>query len=148
MSLLTIQFENLTLRERWRSPFVDPWLRAVIVFTMMLYREQGAKRFRLLDIETSGYGRVATVSILGLPGIRRTTSGEVHKSAAWVVNRLNVLFPFWDGQKETASCDGYCIRLEVPFNGYGRDCLALREWPEWGPKKEKLRPRRIRMVEP
>ena len=145
-----LQIDSVPLRRVWRSSDVDPWLRVVVIFTTLLYFEQGAKRCRLVSLSAgrTGYGRTASISVLGLPGVTRALHGDDHKTPRWIMQRLNVLFPFGDGDKETASYDGCVLRLEVPFCGYKNASAALRDWQMWGPGPKKIRPRKIRMVEP
>lgn len=151
MSLSLLQIESEDLRKQWRSCHVDPWLRVVLILTADLYQEQGAQFCRIVSLLGQGndkYGRIAEVSVLGLPGVRRAFVGDFHKTPDWIARRINVLFPFGDGYKKTAIYNGATIRLEVPFCGYMKDCLALRDWFLWGAKRKNLRPRGISLIEP
>ena len=151
MNLPKLQIDTVELREEWRSECVDPGLRTVVIVTMLMYYEQGAERchlVRLLGDGARAYGRIADLSVLGLPGVSRAKLGDKRKRPTWIVKRVNVLFPSCDWKKETATYDGAVIRIEVPFSGYRKDCCALRDWIEWGPKPKELTPRVIRMVEP
>lgn len=137
---------------QFRSPMVDPWLRTVLIFTGLLFHEQGASRCRITRLlEGDGafkYGRAAEVSPLDLPGVTMACAGANFIRPNWISDRINTLFPYGDGNKSTALYDGIHIRLEVPFYGFPKNTLALRDWNIWGAHKEWVRPKKIWEIEP
>lgn len=146
MSCGKLSIDSKELRDEWRSSRVDPWLRAVAAFASLFFHEQNAKRCLITGLPGK-YGRIVELSVLSLPGVKVARIGETHWRPTWIVKRINVQFPFGDGDKETAVYDGAVIRLEVPFCGYSKESMAMRDWMVWGPKGKEMRPRKIRMVE-
>lgn len=150
------------LAEQWASETLSPWLRAVLVVMASLYVEQGARRLvieKLLgnsatEIEARqsvhAYGLAADVSILGIVdrrGGRCSTflNGREFPRPRWVEQRINLLFPFGDGKKETATYDfrSAHIHVEVPHRGYSHVTAALSSWNEHGVNGELEEPRRL-----
>lgn len=148
------------LIEQWESDRVSPWLRAVTIFAGMLFHEQGAPHLRVLSLlgnteeerlarTPASYGLAAEVSVWELPSChgRHARAGQEDKVAAWVAQRLNLLFPHGPGAKKTAIYgveDGVCDRmiLEVPVKGY--DNFGLTLWHRWGSTGRVLFPQKIR----
>lgn len=150
------------LAEQWASDRISPWLRAVLVILSSIYVEQGAKRLlieKLLgnsraEIEardsTHAYGLAADVSIIGVADRRGSTSscflnGREFPKPRWIEQRLNLLFPFGDGRKETATyvVSEAHLHIEVPVRGYSAVLAPLSTWNEFGVNGELEEPRRI-----
>jgi hypothetical protein len=155
------------LAEQWESEHLNPWLRPVILAAAMLYHEQGARRLSIVRLFGNDpaekkalkdtpyhYGACADVSVTDLiqPGVpamgKRLKEHELPRGR-FVVDRLNVLFPFGNGRKQTATygVDGVFdrIALEVPQSGYKPECVPLGEWRSWGSTGRHLTPREVRV---
>lgn len=148
------------LIEQWHSERVSPWLRAVTIFAGMLYHEQGAPHLRVLSLlgnteeerraqTPASYGLSAEISVWELPTCHgsKARAGAEDRSALWVAQRLNLLFPHGPGAKKTARYgneDGFCDRmvLEVPSKGF--DGFGLTLWHQWGSTGRVLFPQKIR----
>jgi len=131
-------FARPTLELEWESERVSFALRAVLLVADMIFRELGASRMKIDSILGEDgpfkYGLAARVSVLELPGV--SIAGRGAKRAdlpEWICQRINALFPFGDGSKETATYDGSNIVIQVPSQGYRQDCRALAEWQRLGP---------------
>ena len=144
-----IVFDTDKIAKEWGSSVIDPWLRTVIVVSSLIYHEMGSNRCRIIRIigedPSYRYGRSADISVLGLPGVRKATPSTRHKLPQWITDRVNLLFPFGDGEKECATYQGIHIKLEVPFYGFCRESFALSDWGQWGATGRKLTPRKIRV---
>lgn len=162
---LRIAFEpskERLLAQQWASEKVSPWLRAVLVVMASLYVEQGARRLviqKLLgdsaaEIEarqsTHAYGLAADVSIIGIADRRGSQlasflNGREFPKPRWIESRMNLLFPFYDGRKETVRYDvaGARLHVEVPAKGFPAGSVALASWNEHGVNGQLEEPRRL-----
>jgi hypothetical protein len=143
-------FQTNGLSEQWKLPRVSPSLRFVVIVTDMIYREHGAARMRLLRLIDKEapycYGIAADVSVLELPGVRCAGPKMHFLLPDWICKRLNLLFPYGDGDISTAAYDGTKIMLRVPTAGFRPDSCALSEWAEWGATGRRiLTPRKVRI---
>lgn len=148
------------LVEQWESERLSPWLRAVTIFAGMLYHEQGAPHLRILSLlgnseearmagSPAAYGLSAEISVWELPSCHgsHARQGQEDRTALWISQRLNLLFPHGPGAKKTARYgteDGVFDRmiLEVPVKGY--DGFGLTLWHRWGSTGRVLFPQKIR----
>lgn len=73
---------------------------------------------------------------ISIPGPARE-----ERALADLVLSLNRLFPFGDGDIETALLVQGRLRLRVPPKGYRRESLALSSWPVDGVTPGPLQPR-------
>ncbi len=145
-----IIFSDPIVEQEWGSQKVAYELRVVILMCAMLYHENDATRLRVLRIFDSEpmyrYGRAADVGVLELPNVNRAKKGDpYHRVPAWIATRLNLLFPFGDGDLETATYGGDVISLRVPFNGFQQEAAPLSTWREWGASGRSLTPRKVRL---
>lgn len=161
---LRIAFEasrEKLLADQWASDRVSPWLRAVLVIMCSLYVEQGAKRLlieKLLGTEREiaerssvhAYGLAADVSIIGVADRRGSTlssflNGREFPKPRWIEQRMNLLFPFGDGRKETATyvVSEAHIHVEVPARGFHAGLAPLSSWNSFGVNGNLEEPRRI-----
>lgn len=115
----------------------------------MIFREYGAERMRVLRIlDGPGVyadGRAADISILELPGMSTASRREGHPYPAFIVRRLNLLFPSCDGAKESATLEADKITLRVPAGGFPSFTCALGEWNLWGATGRIMTPRKIKV---
>ncbi len=123
-------------------------LRVVMILASKLYAEHGAARMRvrrLVDPNVEPYrsGFACDIEVTDLPGVKITSGGTGYKVPAWICKRLNLLFPFGDGDLETATYDGAKITLRCPMNGYGTRGPALSTWFEFGAPGKPLPPRKL-----
>lgn len=113
------------LKEDWESEITDPWLRVVVAFADLMFRADGAPRARCVRILSPEppyrYGKAADLSLAG-----------VNVDAERIAGTLNRLFPFGDGNLETARVDGGRMRLQVPLHGYRKEANVLADWPTIG----------------
>lgn len=110
---------------------MNPFLRLVIIVACGACRKMGGtcSVSKILGDDIYAYGDAADVRPVG-------TSIGAHRSEeqalADLVRRLNLLFPFGEGDIDTARAVGGRLRLRVPRAGYRRDSRALSSWPEDG----------------
>ena len=145
-----IVFSDPMVEQEWCCQKVAYELRVVILMCAMLYHENNAARLRVLRIFAQEpmyrYGRSADVGVLEIPGVNRAKEGDpYHRVPAWIATRLNLLFPFGDGELETAEYTGSVISLRVPFNGFQQEAAPLSMWREWGASGHTLTPRKVRL---
>ena len=143
-----IDFVSMSVRDEWATS-LDPWLRPVILVACLLYHEVGASRCKIVkllgDVPPYIYGRAADLGILTIPSVKSAGSDVFYVTPAWITKRINILFPFGDGEKTTADYDGNHIRIEVPPWGYSKHAMPLHSWNEWGNTGRVLGPRRVRL---
>ena len=143
-----LDFASPEIHEEWLSD-VDPWLRPVLLVACLLYHEAGANRCRIVKIlgddNPYKYGRSADLSVLTIPSVRSSGKDSFYIQPAWISTRINILFPYGDGEKTTADYDGCVIKIEIPSGGYRRDAKPLHCWSEWGNTGRILTPRRVRI---
>ena len=146
------------LREQWKSDQLNPWLRVVVLTTAALFTEQGAGHAIVASLlgnteadrdarTPASYGLGAEIMVWGLPTAygKRIEAGQPDTTAAFIVERLNLLFPV-SGFIKTATYGPDRldrIVLQVPSKGY--DGYAMACWLDWGPVLGRsISPRRIR----
>jgi hypothetical protein len=134
------------LREQWESDKVEPFLRAMIIITSLMYHEQGASKLQIIrllgnsDSELSNkdtphvYGRAADLSVHNLVDPR--VSLEARKAfrnprSLFIVNRLNSLFPS-GSSRQSAMYNQDHIHIEIPSNPGNRNLMTLSSWFEDG----------------
>ncbi|MCB1008643.1 MAG: hypothetical protein KDB94_07095 [Acidobacteria bacterium] len=149
------------LREQFASERLSPWLRVILITTAALFAEQGSPQTMVLSLlgntedERLGktpatYGLAAQVAIWGLPTAyeKRIASGQPDPTAAFIVERLNLLFPI-SGPNPTATYgpeDLDRIRLRAPSASQSFDGYALACFLDWGPIANRvLTPRKLRV---
>ena len=108
----------------WQDPERSPWLRVVLLMTDLMYRSHGVTaQVRLSGQELPFCAKVAAdVSLAGIQPFE----------AAKIAEAINVNFPFGQGNLETATVKGDCLRITVPTNGYSKVANVLAEWPKFG----------------
>jgi hypothetical protein len=109
----------------------------VILVADLLCREHGG-RLRVTQLLGPGIyssGTAADVMALRMP-IPDAPKGQADTTLhpRWLVQRLNLLYPFGEGDIETALFIPATsrIRLRVPIRGYRPDSAALSSWAEFG----------------
>lgn len=136
------------LQRQWESDRVEPFLRALIVITGMIFHEQESSRITILkllgntkeELELKEgahyYGCAADVSVRELVDVRYREPSDLLKTgfpkAAYVARRINELVPFGDGSKKSAVYNKDHIHLEVPMGGFKKSSFALCNWQEVG----------------
>lgn len=138
---IDLLFDSDKIRGEWWSERLQPILRAVVLLAVPMVGQLGG-RLKIVKIFGEGIyegGCVADVALLGLPlrensrhaaGAPRFEGDYYH---ARIVRELNQLWPFGEGDFETALLIGNRVRIRVPWNGaYRRDSLALASWSRNG----------------
>ena len=137
------------LEEEWRSDKIHEWMRPAVVFTAMLYHEMGASRCRVLKIFGDEgeyrYGRAVDIAVLELPNVFKAADGCDYTEPRWIVQRLNMMLNYGDGDKQCAEYVGTHIKLTVPAAGFTRHSVPLGEWQTFGASGRVLTPRKIRV---
>lgn len=128
----------------WSSETIRYELRVAMLVATMVYGGYGAHRMRVLRLldgpSPYSYGLACDLSVTELPGVRHAALGLKYKLPESVCMRMNLLLPFGDGPKDTATYDGAKITLQVPIGGYRRETNPLSSWMEFGPTGRILRP--------
>ena len=89
-------------------------------------------------------GRCAEVSTLEIPGME-TARRNAHPTPAWIVRRMNLLFPSTDGAYDSATLGDGKIILRVPAGGFPGFTCALGEWNIWGATGRVLKPFKVKV---
>jgi len=145
-----VVFDDEMVEREWACQKVAFDLRIVVLACALLYHEHGAPRLRVLKIFDQHpiyrYGRAADVGVLELPDVNKAERGNpYHRVPLWIATRLNLLFPYADGDIDTAKYNGKEITIRVPPRGYQQESAPLSMWREWGASGRELTPRKVRL---